>query len=362
MAIEFSISGPKILARTKRRKTPIPLKVVGHMRDKRRIAVDLSKRMEDTVMAIFPGYLVPPRNREIDGAEEVFLKVSSDVSEDSSLIFERNTLRKLSGLEGIPKVIGQGKVRVNYWGYDEQSLKDVFVRREAPFFVMPKIWGENLVDLTLRRWKERLPERKKVAFLATRVLPALAERLAGLHDKNVVHRDVKPANAIYNGKEGLLTLLDFGSANWLNAAKARTDLGTFGYFPPELIVRVPETEDVRLDVYGLGVTCFTVLTGEEGIAYDVENYWQNIRERIHFFGSTRVIEYYYRKLNDLGSLNSEELIKRSNMPAELKQTALGKYLQKLFHPNRLKRPYNTWKIAENLRKLGGQLAEHEIWS
>jgi serine/threonine protein kinase len=361
MAIEF-ISGKNLRVRTKGRKKPFPLRVVGRMRDKRRIAVDLSKRMENTVMAIFPGYLVPPRIREVDKAEEIFLKVSSDVSEDSSLIFERKMLRKLSGLEGIPKVIGQGKVRVNYWGYDYECLKDVFIRREAPFFVMPKVGGENLVDLAPRRWSERLPERKEIAFLATKVLPALAERLAGLHDENVVHRDVKPTNVIYNRKEGLLTLLDFGSANWLNAAKARTDLGTFGYFPPELIVRVPETEDIRLDVYGLGITCFTVLTGEEGVAYDVENYWQNIRERRHFFGSARIIEYYYKRLNKLGSLSSGELIKRNNMPAELKQTALGKYLQRLFHPNRLKRPYNTWKIAENLRKFGGQLAEQEIWS
>jgi hypothetical protein len=50
------------------------------------------------------------------------------------------------------------------------------------------------------------------------------------------------------------------------------------------------------------------------------------------------------------------------MPSELKQTALGKYLGKLIHPAKEKRLRNMRRIAAQLKKFGGQLLGHEIWS
>ena len=363
MAIEFSISGPKILARTKRRKTPIPLKVVGHMRDGRRIAVDQSKKIPGTAMALFPGYLVPPRDKDISKAEKVIVKFPSNFPDDKFLALERDLLLELSGLEGISRVIGRGKAHVSYWGYDRHdNLK--YIRRVAPFFVMPKIPGKDLYDLTLGKWDKDLPKREKVAFLATKVFPALAERLAGLHDRKVVHRDVKPGNVMFDRKQNFLSLIDFGKANWLNSTTPRIDLGTFGFFPPELLLTTPKTEDIRVDVYAFGMAFFTVLTGASGIIYgDMEDFWQDDMWGSYLlFGERRIMESYYRALISFGSLSGEELVEQSNMPFGLKRTALGKYLGRLFHPNRLKRPYNMWKIAENLRKFGGELAEHEIWS
>lgn len=363
MAIDFLISGPKILARTKRRKTPIPLRVVGHMRDGRRIAIDESKKIPDTSMALFPGHLVPPRVKDISRTEKIVVKFSSDLPDDKFLALERDLLLELSGLEGISRVIGRGKAPVTYWGYGRHdNLKRI--TREVPFFVMPKIPGKDLYDLTPGEWGKDLSKREKVVFLATKVFPVLAERLAGLHDRKVVHRDVKPGNVMFDRRQNLLNLIDFGKANWLNSTTPRIDLGTFGFFPPELLLTTPKTEDIRVDVYAFGTTFFTVLTGARGILYGgMEDFWQeNIWASYLLFGEKRMMESYYRALISFGSLSGDELVEQSNMPSELQRTKLGKYLGRLFHPNRLKRPYNMWKIAENLRKLGGELAEHEIWS
>ncbi|KPJ69745.1 hypothetical protein AMJ44_02710 [candidate division WOR-1 bacterium DG_54_3] len=359
--MKFSITGPTILARTKRRKTPIPLKIIGSLRDGRKIAVNESKRAADASMAVFPGYLIYPGNRNLDKAAEIVVKFSPDYLEDKFLTLEKKILMKLYDLEGIPRVIEQGVAGVSYWGYDQNRLK--CIERNAPFFVMSKIEGRNLNSLTLKMQEKVMPSRKEVAFLASKVFPLLAERLAGIHDKKVVHRDVKPQNVMIDRKEDSLTLIDFGRANWLNTSTPRSDFGTFGFLPPELILSKPKVEDVRVDVYALGVTCFKVLTGEKAILYSgMKNDWQNIWSSVQYFSNMSSMKNYYRMLCFFGRLSPEELIMLSNMPSDLKQTGLGKYLGRLFHPARIKRPYNMWKIAENLRKFGGELAELEIWS
>lgn len=94
------------------------------------------------------------------------------------------------------------------------------------------------------------------------VLAQLAEGIAFLHARGVIHRDVKPSNAIVT--DGHVKLLDFGLA--LERRRAEEELaresklvGTAAYLAPEYVERL--TVSPAMDVYALGVVAFELVTG-----------------------------------------------------------------------------------------------------
>ena len=93
-----------------------------------------------------------------------------------------------------------------------------------------------------------------------------ANALYYAHRQGVLHRDVKPANLIFDGETVWVT--DFGLAKLLNAdgLTATGDiLGTLQYLPPECL---HGDADARSDVYGLGATLYELLTLEPPYAAD----------------------------------------------------------------------------------------------
>ena len=81
----------------------------------------------------------------------------------------------------------------------------------------------------------------------------LCETLACVHDRKIVHHDIKPQNILFtNGGE--IKIGDFGIAN--------RNMGTRIYMPPEMFLGEPLTKtDPRVDVYSLGITLLESLTG-----------------------------------------------------------------------------------------------------
>jgi serine/threonine protein kinase len=96
-----------------------------------------------------------------------------------------------------------------------------------------------------------------------RIVRELCEPLRYLHERGVVHGDVKPEN-IFLCDDGRVVLLDFGAARYgdeeSNAdASACTTFGTWMYMAPEC--RVGAAMDHRADVYALGCVLQELLTG-----------------------------------------------------------------------------------------------------
>jgi WD40 repeat protein len=94
------------------------------------------------------------------------------------------------------------------------------------------------------------------------ILLDLLPILKFIHDRGVIHRDIKPENIIRRQKDGRLTLIDFGSSKQFTARvqqKIGTSIGSHGYSPIEQL-RDGKAYPAS-DLFGLGATCFHLLTG-----------------------------------------------------------------------------------------------------
>lgn len=105
-------------------------------------------------------------------------------------------------------------------------------------------------------------DKKLPIIIVARIGQKIANALAYAHRKSVVHRDVKPANIIYDGESGSLKITDFGIASLIDDNKTRTGtlLGTPSYMSPEQVAG--EKVDGRADIYALGVSLYQLLTGQ----------------------------------------------------------------------------------------------------
>lgn len=124
------------------------------------------------------------------------------------------------------------------------------------YFVMKYIAGTSLEDVLERREPLPLPEVQRILWEA-------ACALGHAHQRGVVHRDVKPANIMFD-HDGRVMLTDFGISKALQAATGFTATGTIigtpHYMAPEQAKGAPV--DGRADQYALGVVGYRMVTAE----------------------------------------------------------------------------------------------------
>ena len=94
----------------------------------------------------------------------------------------------------------------------------------------------------------------------------IAGALGKLHQRGLVHKDIKPANILVNGATGEVRLTGFGIASRLARERQsphppETIAGTLAYMAPEQTGRMNRSIDSRSDLYALGATFYQMLTG-----------------------------------------------------------------------------------------------------
>ncbi len=134
---------------------------------------------------------------------------------------------------------------------------------------------ENLQNITMIVMEDfggvsldKCPEIKKLkmADLLTLFI-RIAEILDEMHQHSIIHKDINPANIVWNQDTGQVKIIDFGFSS--KVSKEKSDRlppdvfeGTLAYMSPEQTGRMNRSLDYRTDLYSLGVTFYELLTGQ----------------------------------------------------------------------------------------------------
>src|ERR1700742_2768343 len=99
-----------------------------------------------------------------------------------------------------------------------------------------------------------------------RLAIAVTSALGKLHQRGLIHKDIKPANIVVDCSDGNVRLTGFGIASRLSRERQapeppETIAGTLAYMAPEQTGRMNRSIDARSDLYALGVTLYQMLTG-----------------------------------------------------------------------------------------------------
>ncbi len=98
--------------------------------------------------------------------------------------------------------------------------------------------------------------------MACEVVIQVCDAVAEAHGKGMIHRDIKPHNVLLDDT-GLIKLTDFGIArldDTTSLTATGSQIGTFSFMAPEQRSDT-KTVDLRADVYSLGSSFYTMLTG-----------------------------------------------------------------------------------------------------
>jgi hypothetical protein len=179
---------------------------------------------------------------DLETRQRVALKENRDLTPEARRLFQREAalLRRLRH-PNLPQV------------------SDAFdIPGQGQYLVMDYIAGVDLSQLVAQRGA--LPEDEALAYMR-QVMRALAY-LHGQKRRPIIHRDVKPAN-IKITPQRQVYLVDFGLAKEYRPGAPTTTTArraTHGYAPPEQYGH--GRTDARSDVYSVGATLYTLLTGQ----------------------------------------------------------------------------------------------------
>jgi serine/threonine protein kinase len=161
---------------------------------------------------------------------------------------------------------------------------------------MEYIDGENLSELIERTGIEGMLDWKKVWQIAVDVARALNKG----YENKIIHRNVTPANILRRHSDKACLLGDFMLAKALEGTLAQQVtqpgqlLGDIPYMAPER-TRANMEVDTRSDLYGLGATCYALLTGRPAVSGDsLVEMLSNVRNE-----TPRAPKSYQLAINDL---------------------------------------------------------------
>lgn len=171
-------------------------------------------------------------------------------------------LRSVATDETVRRFLREGYAanRVQHPGV-VRVLDDGVMPDGLPFLVMELLHGSSLEAVAENQGGRLSPE--ELAPLGLQLL----EIVAAAHDQGIVHRDLKPENA-FVCTDGTVKVLDFGLAHVRELSgngrltSANVPMGSPAFMPPEQALAHWDEVDARSDVFALGASFFSLLTGD----------------------------------------------------------------------------------------------------
>lgn len=139
-------------------------------------------------------------------------------------------------------------------------IKPLKLEETNGFYVMvlEDIHGRSLKEIM----ETDAPDTATLLRLAIRIV----DILGAVHEHNVIHKDIKPSNIIWNRERDVVQLIDFDLAVKLPKEKREFQNsgvleGSIQYISPEQTGRMNRNIDYRSDYYSLGVVLYELMTG-----------------------------------------------------------------------------------------------------
>ena len=200
------------------------------------------------------------------------------------------------------------------------AILDVRMTSAIPYLVMELVDGPNLLERLESEGPLRTQDLLQLGI-------DVADGLHLLHEKTLVHRDVKPSNIKFRRESGRAVLVDFGLARKAGKMGSITQsgevLGTPVYMSPEQARG--ESLDARSDLFSLGTVLYIAATGRSPIG---EEAIEDPRPHI-----------LYKEPDDIRN-------HRSDLPEELVDI-----IHRLLHKDRKERYQSAAQVASDLRRL-----------
>ncbi|WP_458119755.1 diguanylate cyclase domain-containing protein [Paenibacillus sp. Z6-24] len=124
----------------------------------------------------------------------------------------------------------------------------------------------SMEDINGESLKSILQQQRLDLQTVMRLAIKLVDIIGAIHEQEIIHKDIKPANLIWNRETDQLQLIDFDlSTHWNNEKREQTAAGmmegSLAYISPEQTGRINRHIDYRSDFYSLGVVLYEMLTG-----------------------------------------------------------------------------------------------------
>ena len=175
---------------------------------------------------------------------------------------ERVVLLKKLAIEGGAGIVERFKREARLMmDLNSERIVQVFdhFKEGTHYYIVEEFVDGVSLDALIRK------ERYLSNEAAMLILYEVCRALKFAHDRQVIHRDIKPGNILISS-QGEVKLADFGIATSADEmedglTKDGTMLGTPAYIPPEQIENAKNV-DRRADIYSLGVVLYEMLTGK----------------------------------------------------------------------------------------------------
>ena len=179
----------------------------------------------------------------------------SNGEDDNSLVKEISILKLLSGQTNIIQMCG--------FNYNINELK----------IILPLVKGSVWDLVTFNKL-----DKSKYNKYFHQILLGIEQ----CHNNDIIHRDIKPQNILYNEDDDNMLLIDMGISVCYQSFKntANTDMAnTLNYRPPEALIFNYNKYGPEIDVWSMGAVFYFMMTGTSFVNPDISNIgWKDVNK------------------------------------------------------------------------------------